>query len=37
LNLAERGEHVTVGGLLERFDPGSLPRAPWIVTPLRPR
>ena len=37
LNLAERGEHVTVGGLLLRFDPGSLPRAPWIVTPLRPR
>ena len=31
--LAERGELVTPGTLLDRFDPGSLPRDPWIVRP----
>lgn len=31
LGLAEPGEPVTAKGLLERFDPGSLPRAPGLL------
>jgi glutamyl-tRNA synthetase len=31
LNLCARGEPVTMGDLLERFDPARLPRAPWVV------
>jgi glutamyl-tRNA synthetase len=37
LGLAAPGQPVTPVGLLRRFDPESLPRAPWIVAPLRPR
>ncbi|MFW6599852.1 tRNA glutamyl-Q(34) synthetase GluQRS [Propionibacteriaceae bacterium Y2011] len=31
LRLAEVGEPVTVAVLLDRFDPGALPREPWVV------
>lgn len=30
LGLAEPGEHVTADRLLERFDPATLPREPWV-------
>ena len=33
LGLAEAGEAVTAEALLPRFDPSSLPRDPWILTP----
>ena len=33
LGLAERGEVVTPSQLLDRFEPGRLPRQPWIVRP----
>lgn len=33
LGLAEVGEPVTPGQLLERFDPRRLPRQPWVVDP----
>jgi glutamyl-tRNA synthetase len=33
LGLTTTGEHVTPEGLLTRFDPMTLPRDPWIVTP----
>lgn len=33
LDLAEPGESVTVNDLGQRFDPGALPRRPWIVPP----
>jgi glutamyl-tRNA synthetase len=32
VGLAERGEPVTTGVLLERFDPAAVPRAPWQLT-----
>ena len=32
LDLAEPGEPVTPAVLVDRFDPASLPRAPWILT-----
>jgi glutamyl-tRNA synthetase len=32
LGLAEPGEPVSMGELLQRFDTGSLPREPWIVS-----
>jgi len=35
LRMADLGEPVTPGRLLQRFDPASLPNEPWIVTPLR--
>lgn len=31
LELAECGEQVTIGGLLDRFDPLRMPRHPWVV------
>src|SRR5688500_14873361 len=31
LDLATPGEHVSLDALLERFDPGRLPRHPWVV------
>lgn len=33
LGLAAVGEPVTLGLLLERFDPATLPRDPWVVDP----
>jgi glutamyl-tRNA synthetase len=30
LGLCARGEHVTMGELVERFDPDRLPRQPWV-------
>ncbi len=33
LELAEPGEPVSLDGMLERFDPGRLPREPWVVVP----
>jgi glutamyl-tRNA synthetase len=33
LNLAARGERVSPDALLQRFDPGRLPREPWVVIP----
>ena len=33
LELAEPGEPVSLDGMLERFDPGWLPREPWVVVP----
>ena len=30
---AAAGEAVTPALLLDRFDPGALPREPWILTP----
>jgi hypothetical protein len=30
-NLAAAGERVTLDAMLERFDPGRLPRRPWVV------
>ena len=33
LRLAAAGEAVTPALLLDRFDPGALPREPWILTP----
>lgn len=33
LGLAAHGEPVTPAGLLARFDPATLPRAPWVYTP----
>lgn len=35
LGLAERGEPVTTSDLLDRLDPGRLPRDPWIVRPAQ--
>jgi glutamyl-tRNA synthetase len=35
LDLASPGEQVLLDGLLERFDPGRLPRHPWVVKGLR--
>jgi glutamyl-tRNA synthetase len=35
LNLAPPGESVTLDLMLERFDPGRLPREPWVVIPSR--
>ncbi len=35
LGLARPGERVTPAGLLDRFDPAALSRAPWVVTPNR--
>jgi glutamyl-tRNA synthetase len=35
LDLASPGEHVSLVALLERFDPGRLPRHPWVVKGLR--
>src|SRR5699024_5062593 len=32
LGLASEGEQVTMSELAARFDPGQLPRAPWVVT-----
>ena len=34
LGLAEPGESVSPGQLLDRFDPGALPAAPWVVADL---
>jgi glutamyl-tRNA synthetase len=31
LDLATPGDHVSLDALLERFDPGRLPRHPWVV------
>jgi glutamyl-tRNA synthetase len=31
LDLAAAGERVTLDAMLERFDPGRLPRRPWVV------
>ncbi len=36
LGLAEPGEPVDPAGLAARFDPGSLPRAPWTFAPAAP-
>jgi glutamyl-tRNA synthetase len=33
LELAAPGEPVSLAGMLERFDPGRLPREPWVVVP----
>ncbi|MET0693120.1 MAG: tRNA glutamyl-Q(34) synthetase GluQRS [Propionibacteriaceae bacterium] len=33
LGLAAQGESVTLSGMLDRFDPGRLPRGPWVVRP----
>lgn len=33
LDLAEPDEPVTVAGLVDRFDPRQLPRAPWVFQP----
>ena len=33
LGLAAAGEDVALPDLLARFDPATLPRAPWIFTP----
>jgi glutamyl-tRNA synthetase len=33
LSLAVAGERVTLDAVLERFDPGSLPRSLWVVIP----
>jgi glutamyl-tRNA synthetase len=33
LHMSEPGEHVTAEALLARFDPGALPREPWVVQP----
>jgi len=33
LGLAEPGEAVSAGRLVERFDPGHLPRKPWVLSP----
>ena len=35
LDLASPGERVSLVALLERFDPGRLPRHPWVVKGLR--
>lgn len=35
LGLADVGEPVTMPDLLERFDPGRLPRAPWVFDETR--
>lgn len=35
LDLASPGERVSPDALLERFDPGLLPREPWVVVPSR--
>jgi glutamyl-tRNA synthetase len=35
LDLASPGEHVSLDALRERFDPGRLPRHPWVVEGLR--
>jgi glutamyl-tRNA synthetase len=35
LNLAAGGERVSPDALLQRFDPGRLPRGPWVVRGLR--
>lgn len=35
LGLAEPGEPVITATLLDRFDPGRLPREPWIVRPAQ--
>ena len=35
LDLATPGEHISLDALLERFDPGRLPRHPWVVKGLR--
>jgi glutamyl-tRNA synthetase len=35
LRIRWHGETVTATGLLDRFEPGSLPREPWIVVPDR--
>jgi glutamyl-tRNA synthetase len=32
LGLAEVDETVTLDSLLDRFDPATLPRDPWVVT-----
>jgi glutamyl-tRNA synthetase len=33
LELAAPGEPASLDGMLERFDPGRLPREPWVVVP----
>jgi glutamyl-tRNA synthetase len=33
LELTGPGEPVSLDGMLERFDPGRLPREPWVVVP----
>ena len=33
LELTAPGEPVSLDGMLERFDPGRLPREPWVVVP----
>jgi glutamyl-tRNA synthetase len=35
LNLAARGERVSPDALLRRFDPGQVPRRPWVVIPQK--
>ena len=35
LGLARPGERVTPAGLLDRFDPGAISHAPWVVTRSR--
>jgi glutamyl-tRNA synthetase len=35
LNLAAPGEHVTLDGMLEHFDPERLPRESWVVVPQK--
>jgi glutamyl-tRNA synthetase len=36
LGLAAPGERPTASDLVGRFDPGALPRAPWVLDPARP-
>ncbi len=33
LDLAQPGEHIDIGQLLERFEPNAIPRTSWIVDP----
>jgi glutamyl-tRNA synthetase len=35
LHLGAPDERITLGVMLERFDPDRLPRTPWVVIPVR--
>jgi glutamyl-tRNA synthetase len=35
LHLGAVNERITLGVMLERFDPDRLPRTPWVAIPVR--